>query len=377
MSIEIAVTPQLDALATRIERDVRQRGLSPGDRYITGPEVARLFGVSTATANRAMAMLAEKGLLVRRRRSGTFIGRRADMDSAASVRSVYVLVPECQAEDMPPADLLLRGIRQGMPGANVHFGFLPETNRVAFVKELLGESIRNGQLAGVVPISGGREVYRYLMDHGIPAVVFGSLYSSGDRLTSVDVDNREMARLLVGHLVERGHRRIAVIDNSRGCPGDNDFSDGVSESLASAGLPPTAALRRFVPDMESLFSQVRELLSMDDPPTGVVARSLRLANMVQQVIDECGDRKEKREIVFLEHRIGAAERSPFTHVRPKAPLEETAALIGRTLHRLGEDRDWQPKHVVLPVELVQSKTESGGGNHERREEHEKSSQADH
>ena len=199
-----------------------------------------------------------------------------------------------------------------MPGANVHFGFLPETNRVAFVKELLGESIRNGQLAGVVPISGGQDVYRYLMDNGIPAVVFGSLYSSGDRLTSVDVDNREMARLLVGHLVERGHRRIAVVDNSRGCPGDNDFFDGVSESLASAGLPPTAALMRFMPDMESLFSQVCELLSMDDPPTGFVARSLRLADMVQQVTDECGDRANKQEIVFLEHRIPVG-RSVVVH----------------------------------------------------------------
>lgn len=341
----------VQTVAERIERDIRARGLAPGDRYLTGVEAGSMLGVSPATANRAMSLLMQRELLVRRRRSGTFIGPRLGGDRASAVRSVYVLAPEHQAEDMPQADLLMRGIRDGMPGVSVHFGFLPEAGRVASIQDLLGESLRTGQLAGVVPISCGPEVYEYLVERGIPTVVFGSLYSTSGRLTSVDVDNREMGRLLVGHLAERGHRRIAIVDNSRGCPGDNDFGDGVREALTAAGLPPNAALTRFVPDVPSLVAEVRSLLAMADPPTGFVARSLRLAEAVKKTLDAEITPGDAVEIVFLEHRTAAAERASFVRVAPKLELEQIAAVIGRTLRRLDENPQWEPEQVVVPVEL--------------------------
>lgn len=345
----------VQTVAQRLERDIRARGLAPGDRYWTGVEAGLMLGVSPATANRAMAMLMQREVLVRRRRSGTFVGPRAGGRQTAMAPVVHVLVAEQQAEDMPQADLLMRGIRDGLPGASVHFSFLPETGRVAFVQDLLAESPRAGKLAGVVPISCGREVYQHLIDHGIPSVVFGSLYASGGRLTSVDVDNREMGRLLVGHLAERGHRRIAIMDNSRGCPGDNHFGDGVREALTAAGLPPNAAIVRFVPDMQSLFSEVQQLLSMSDPPTGFLARSLRLANMVEQAFKTWSVARDRLEIVFLEHQTPAAEQSTYTRARPRLRLEQIAAVIGRTLRRLGDNRQWEPEHVVIPVELYHPK----------------------
>jgi DNA-binding LacI/PurR family transcriptional regulator len=351
MDMPVIENSIVNTAAVRLQRDIRSRGLAPGDRYLTGVEAGLMLGVSAATANRAMSLLVDREVLIRRRRSGTFVGPQAGNDRASRVRSVYVLVVEHQAEDMPQADLLMRGIREGIPGANVHFGFLPETHRVAFVKDLLGESIRGGQLAGVVPISCGRGVYQYLMEQGIPSVAFGSLFTSGGRLTSIDVDNREMGRLLVEHLAKRGHRRIVIVDNSRGCPGDNHFGDGASEAMTSAGLPPNAALIRFLPDIHSVFSEIRRLLSSADPPTGFVARSLRLANMVEEAAKSSGTSSDSLEIVFLDHRVARAEQSHFTRVQPTLRLEEIATLIGRTLHRLGEDPEWKPEHVVVPVEL--------------------------
>jgi DNA-binding LacI/PurR family transcriptional regulator len=298
-----------------------------------------------------MALLVDQELLVRRRRSGTFIGSQIGGNAISQVRSVFVLTMEHQAQDIPPPDLLMQGIRAGIARANVHFGFLPEVNRLACVKDLLRDTIRSGQLAGVIPISCGREVYQYLMDAGIPTVVLGSVYESMDRLASIDVDNYQMARILTGHLFQQGHRRVAVIDNSRGCPGDNYFSDGVSEATADACLPANSVLMRFLPDIESVFSQVREMLSSNWPPTGFVARSLRLANAVEQALKHSGAPPDRFEIVFQDHHTSSVQQSGFIYAQPKYDFAEMAIQIGKILHRLGDDPGWEPEHIVVPVEL--------------------------
>ncbi len=351
MSDTTIETSKIGSLAARIERDIRKRGLSTGDRYLTGAEAGLLLGVSTASANRAMSLLVDQDLLVRRRRSGTFVGSKVGSETMPRVRSVYVLTLEHQSRDIPPTDLLLQGIRAGIARANVHFGFLPEVDRLACVKDLLRDSIDSGQLAGVVPISCGREVYQYLMDAGIPTVVLGSVYESMDRLASIDVDNYQMARLLTGHLFEHGHRRLAVIDNSRGCPGDNYFSDGVAEATADACLPANSVLMRYLPDIESVSAQVREMLVSDWPPTGFVARSPRLANAVEQALKQCGAPLDRYEIVFQDYHTSSPQKSRFTYARPKDDFAAMAIQIGNTLHRLGEDPAWEPEHIVVPVEL--------------------------
>ena len=194
----------LRGLAGRIERDIRSRGLVPGDRYLTSAEAGILLGVSAATAHRAMTILVDRQLLVRRRRSGTFVGPRAESWRAGRVQSVYVLATEQGTLELPPADLLIQGIRSAVAGAGIHFSFLPASGRVPLVRQLLETPLRTGELAGVVPVSCGREVYRFLAEHGVPTVVFGSLYAPQERLSSIDADSREIGRLLVEHLVSGG-----------------------------------------------------------------------------------------------------------------------------------------------------------------------------
>lgn len=344
-------TSKVSRLATRLERDIRSRSLLPGDRYLTAAEAGRMLRVSTASAHRAMATLVDRQLLVRRQRSGTFIGPALRARQAIEIRNVYVLMMEHQAAQFLPSDLLIKGIRGAIRGANVQFSFLPPHDAAGFVKNLLERPIRNGEWAGVVPISCDREVYRFLAKSGLPTVVFGSLYSEKDHLSSVDVDNKEMGRLLVKCLTDRGHRRIAVLSNSHGCPGDNYFHDGVNEALTAAGLHPNAVVARYVPDIESSIEQVRELMADDDRPTGFIARSLRLADVVAQTVSGSSTNGDDLEIVFQDQTILPVESAPYRHVRPTFRFEEIAGLLGRMLDRRSRDPSSRVEHVVVPVEL--------------------------
>ena len=79
------------ALAERLERDIRRRGLAPGQKYLTGPESAQLLGTSVASANRALQRLAEQDIVVRRRKSGTFVGLALATSHHAKINTVCVL----------------------------------------------------------------------------------------------------------------------------------------------------------------------------------------------------------------------------------------------------------------------------------------------
>ena len=66
---------RVQRLASLIEQDLRRRGLAAGDPYLTASEAGDDFGVDPFTATRAMSLLAKRGVLVRKRGVGTFVGR--------------------------------------------------------------------------------------------------------------------------------------------------------------------------------------------------------------------------------------------------------------------------------------------------------------
>jgi len=62
--------PLAAQLAQLLRATIRTGGLAPGDRLPSENELVEQHGVSRATANRALAVLAEEGLI--RRRQGTW-----------------------------------------------------------------------------------------------------------------------------------------------------------------------------------------------------------------------------------------------------------------------------------------------------------------
>ena len=57
MTIEYRQSSQIPAIMDEIERDIRQRGLQAGERYLTTEEIARNFEVRIASINRAMQVM--------------------------------------------------------------------------------------------------------------------------------------------------------------------------------------------------------------------------------------------------------------------------------------------------------------------------------
>lgn len=68
--IKIPVYQQLNSL---LRESIRQGEFAPGERFLTERQVCERFGVSRATANKALSNLVAEGLLIFRKGVGTFV----------------------------------------------------------------------------------------------------------------------------------------------------------------------------------------------------------------------------------------------------------------------------------------------------------------
>lgn len=347
----------LQDYAQRLHNDISLRRLAPGSRYLTAEESARLLGTSVATANRALRVLANQEIVVRRRNSGTFVGPAVLKTSFDAIHTVSILAPLAMRMDIAVRfDLLIQGVLASLPDvADVRVSYVPAEQSVEFVRSLLEPSRDAGNLAGVVAISCSRDVYRYLGENKFPLVVMGSLYAD-QPFPSIDTDERQAGRLLTDYLIERGHTRMALFSDSESCPGDNYFHDGVSESLTVARLPHNALVWRAPgPDPAVLQAQVDELLSSPQRPSGIVVRLPRWADDVAAIARAHKLRVPKDvEIVFKGFAVGEPGKSAFPHVCPSIPYREIAERVGQLLAQVRKQTPLEERTVVIPYRMQRS-----------------------
>ncbi|MBN2291007.1 MAG: substrate-binding domain-containing protein, partial [Pirellulales bacterium] len=133
---------------------------------------------------------------------------------------------------------------------------------------------------------------------------------------------------------------------------DARFYDGVGEALTEADLRPNAMVLRIVRDVDSCRAQLGELLAMENRPTGLIVRSLRLAEIIAETICEHGlDMGRDIEIVFDDQMVSQSQRAPYPHSLPKMSFAEIADRLGEMLSDLAESRELETPHVLVPVEF--------------------------
>jgi DNA-binding LacI/PurR family transcriptional regulator len=355
MPNEAVISSNLSVVARRMEGDIRTRGLQSGDRYLSVADAALLLGVSPATAHRAMDLLVRKHLLVRQQGRGTFVGGGVRETAPGRVRTVHIVLPEGLETATPVrADAMVSAVRQAISGANVQFTFLPENGTIEYLRELLKASQQSGQLAGVIPISCSREVYRFLEQSGGPMVVLGSLYPDQQHLPSVDTDYYQAGFLLADHMVRKGHRQMALFAAAEGRPGDHAFYDGVSEALTVANLPHNSLSMRIYPrDFDAFRAQIKQILQQPDRPTGIICSVETFVPIVMSVVKELGLKlSEDLDVVFYA-RFAGPEQDQVAHVQTQITFHEITKIVAEMLNQLCAGKKLAHTRVVVPVVLCE------------------------
>jgi len=352
MIADLAVPP-IVRVADRIAADIRRRCLKPGDAYLTTAQTARLLGVSTTVANRAMQLLVQRQVLDRRQRKGTTVAARTGAAGPPLLRRVHVLVNRrhVQTENLL-GDGPLIGIQSVLPAADIGYHFLTEGDEPAEIDRLVRAILAARQSAGLVLVRATLGAQRALAASGLPAVLSGQPYPSVRGLAWIERDHLQVGRLLAGYLLQQKVRRVAVLMRERLTQGDHLVIDAVRDTLAAAGLPMGAlTLRCLPPDGQAATAEIEELLDGPTEPLGLLCRGEPLADAARGAITGRRLRAARRPVIAVCDLFGAASQERrYPHATPVIGPVEWGARIGTMLAR--QARGERPDPELIPVELT-------------------------
>ena len=189
----------------------------------------------------------------------------------------------------------------------------------------------------------------------IPLVVIDPPEEPGPGIRSVGTTNWQGCLTAARHLIELGHRRIAIIGGPEHLWSSRARLAGYRAALEAAGLPVAGELiRRDQFCTEGGRRQARELLALPQPPTGIVAGNDAQAFGVLQALGERELRApgDLSVIGFDDVPVASWATPALTTIRQ--PLAAMAATAFRMLHTPGPGRagTGEPHHLELATTLV-------------------------
>lgn len=209
------------------------------------------------------------------------------------------------------------------------------------------------QVDGLIVVPSGRGQGTFLMERrrsGLP-IVFLDRPGVVPAADSVTVDNRVGASSAVRHLAQHGHRRIAFLGDLHTIWTAVERERGYVDGLASVGIPlDPAVLRRNVRGAGSAEEAVTDLLTSENPPTGLFTAQNLITIGAVRVLKQLGLHHHVALVGFDDVQLAELLDPPISVVAQDPPaLGRTAARL--LLARLDGD-DGPPRHVVVPTHLV-------------------------
>ena len=187
----------------------------------------------------------------------------------------------------------------------------------------------------------------------LPLVVVDPVNLPHVDVTSVGSTNFTGGLSATRHLLDLGHRRIAVVGGPVTSACNQARVHGYRAAMESAGVPVPAEYVRFGNFLhEDGLVQGACLLELPEPPTAVFAGSDETAVGVVEAARARGLRipEDLSVVGFDDTQIARLSSPALTTVRQ--PLREMGMVALRTAMRLAADEEADSHHVELATELV-------------------------
>ncbi|PHY13260.1 LacI family transcriptional regulator [Caulobacter sp. B11] len=202
------------------------------------------------------------------------------------------------------------------------------------------------------PSSDHPDVLAVLARRQIPFVRMGSMADGPGH--SVALDDAEAARVLTGHLLELGHRRIGFITGSARFAVSARREDGFVEALRAAGVSdPRAGVTPGDFTFEGGARAAEILLAQSPRPTAIIASNDEMALAVLHVAQRLGlsTPRDLSVATFDDSPSIRFSFPPMTTIRQ--PVAEMAALGARILiDAAATPGQADRSHHLLPFELI-------------------------
>jgi DNA-binding transcriptional regulator YhcF (GntR family) len=277
-------------IADQLRKRIKLGILSPGQQLEKEIDFAKSLSVTRKTLRSAFALLEGEGLIVRRKRAGTFIAENADKlvraefdicvmgDYRNSVNTNIFLSNESESKDSVESSIAVRSL-------------LAEDIRVKLVSSCGITRIPEG-MDGFIIVDAlhSSAILELLADSAVPHVAFESHFEYPG-VNTVMADDQGAVKECVKTLYENGHRKIAfqggMIKELALNTGIRRRTEAFQDACAELGLESERWIYNFdesyegVPDFEILTSRI---VSESSAFTAVVCA---LGNGALAMLDAC------------------------------------------------------------------------------------------
>jgi DNA-binding LacI/PurR family transcriptional regulator len=217
------------------------------------------------------------------------------------------------------------------------------------------EGVLSRRPMGVIPVFSdlSAEQRAQLSEGDIPFVVVDPTGVPGDEVPSIGSTDWLGGLSGARHLIELGHRRIAMITGPSWALCSRARLDGYRAALDAAGVPVDRALiRDGAFEIAGGLEQATALLRLPDPPTAIFALNDGMAIGVYHAAHQAGLRipQDLSVVGYDDYLLDRWLVPPLTTVRQ--PLHDMGAAAARMVLDLAEGIEPRSKRQELATELV-------------------------
>jgi len=222
-------------------------------------------------------------------------------------------------------------------------------------ESILLQNLIARQVDGLICISAGMSVTQIepLVNVGTPVVTFErKLLDSG--LDAVSIDNYRGAHIATRHLLQLGHRRIAIITGRAMSIVSEERLEGHHDALRDFGLEPDPDLvfaGDYLPETGRVAAQ--KILFLQERPTAIFAFNDLMAMGAMRVLAERGLSVPAEIAIMGFDDIPLCQYTNPTLTTMRQPLEKMGSLaVDLLLQRIRSEDHYKAKHVRLQPELI-------------------------
>lgn len=215
--------------------------------------------------------------------------------------------------------------------------------------------VQGGRVDGVVLLYSKVEdkVIAYLRERDFPFVVIGKPFKDDDNISYVDNDNFKAGKEVTEHLIQLGHDRIGFIGGNLDLVVTVERLLGYEKALRNSGL---SLVDDYIVNDEFLRESgqdaVKELLSLENPPTAMVVADDLMALGVLNKLDEMGIAVPEDISIVSFNNVLIAEmaRPPLTSV--DINIFDLGYQAAKSLIQKIENPEEPNKRIIVPFQIV-------------------------
>lgn len=271
-----------EAIAQWAMEKIQAEGLLPGDRFYSENEICEAHGVSRQTVRQALAILEQKGVLQRKRGSGTYVANNAlpPLTPEGTNHNIGVISTYFSDYIFPG---IITGIEQVLSENGYGMQLAITGNKVQNEEKALLNMLEQ-RVSGLIvePTksalpSPNAELYREIKARGIPLVFFNAQYPWAD-FPLVAIDDVMAGRLATQCLLDAGHKDVAAFLQLDDYQGHLRYK-GYMQSMAAAHRPvdTNRVIWYATEDFQDLFAAPERILARIKGCTGIVCYNDQLA----------------------------------------------------------------------------------------------------